>query len=115
MRLGRVHCQVVEVPTFSPTGRSAERCCRDLLPWADPYIAALMTKLQAECASQDISENSSHPNDGDCCYSAAEDVWLEDDERTLDPVDDLPSHLDFPPVVGGWPLLNDDVSEEEPC
>lgn len=115
MRLGRIHCQVVEVPRFTPSSRLGEACCRDLLPWADPYIAALMAQLEGQQSDAENSETQ-HSKDGSDCYSAVEDTWLEDDDSVLsDELDGSGSHLDYPPVIGGWPLLNDDVAEEEPC
>ena len=70
---------------------------RELLPWADPYIASLMGRLQNE-AEADAWD-----------FETRDDVELEED--FLD--DELPEdwHLDrapvLPPVYGGWPLLND--------
>lgn len=116
MRLGRVRCQVVEVPRFTPNSRLADGYCRDLLPWADPYIAGLMAQLHGRQDMADVSEAPAF-NDGNRCYSAAEE-WLDDEQSELsydNELDDNGSHLDFPPVVGGWPLLSDDVTEEEPC
>ncbi len=115
MRMGRINCQVVEVPRFVPSSRLGEACCRDLLPWADPYIAALMAQLEGQQGEADVSE-SQHSKDGSDYHSAAEDSWFDDDHSVLaDELDGAGSHLDYPPVVGGWPLLNDDVAEEEPC
>ena len=120
MRTGRIRCQVVEVPKFTPSARMADGCCRDLLPWADPYIAALMAQLEGQLGDADISDlqdlGSRNTLDGSDCYSAADDAWSDEDDSVLgDELDDSGSHLDYPPVVGGWPLLNDDALEEEPC
>lgn len=116
MRWGRVRCQVVEVPQFAPYSRLDESCCRDLLPWADPYIAALVAQLDGQKEEADISASRTF-SDGSPPYSMAEDGWLNDDASAIsdDGLDEHGSHLDFPPVIGGWPLLSDDVSEEEPC
>jgi hypothetical protein len=78
---------------------------RELLPWADPYIASLMGQLE-----WNETQN-------------ADDTWVENEwadepepgdetgfgnELTPEPND---WHLDrepaMPPVYGGWPLLND--------
>lgn len=41
-----IYCTVVEAkPTSEPNGASPE-AARDLLPWADPYIARLVRKHQ---------------------------------------------------------------------
>ena len=74
---------------------------RELLPWADPYIAALMGRLENE-ADDDAWE-----------FDVKSDEEGFEDEEFL--AEDLPAdedwHLDreprFPPVYGGWPLLND--------
>jgi hypothetical protein len=70
---------------------------RELLPWADPYIASLMGQLQNEAEEE-------------AWDFEAKDDELEDEEFFDD---ELPAdwHLDrepaLPPVYGGWPLLND--------
>ena len=50
--MGRnLYCTVVEVPVVSSRGRRMGSP-RDLLPWADPYIAGLIRKLQAEVRAE---------------------------------------------------------------
>jgi len=46
-----LYCTVVEVPVVAPRGRRMSSA-RDLLPWADPYIAGLIRKLQAEVRAE---------------------------------------------------------------
>src|SRR4051812_18769893 len=42
-----LHCTVVEVPAMTdPFDARSGEAFRDLIPWADPYIAALMEKLR---------------------------------------------------------------------
>jgi hypothetical protein len=88
--------QVLETDAASDSFAPA----RELLPWADPYIASLMGRL----------EQNEHTHD--------EESWDFDYERLDDEDfverDELPDddwHLDheprFPPVYGGWPLLDD--------
>ncbi|QDU27701.1 hypothetical protein ETAA8_27900 [Anatilimnocola aggregata] len=82
---------------------------KELLPWADPYIAALVGRLEA----QDEEENETWDFDAEALDKDAEEAedaahyWLSDE---LAPEDD-DWHLDrapaVPPVYGGWPLLND--------
>ena len=119
MRTGRIRCQVVEVPKFTPSARMADGYCHDLLPWADPYIAALMAQLEGQGDAEDSdSQNPGSRNtlDGSDYYSAADGAWSDEDDSVFaDELDDSGWHLDYPPVVGGWPLLNDDALEEEPC
>lgn len=87
------HVQVLETPAdgdFFPA--------RELLPWADPYIASLMGRLAGEA------------DDEGWDFRAKDDVEFGSEELLND---ELPEdwHLDrespFPPVYGGWPLLND--------
>ncbi len=86
------HVQVIETAV---DGESFP--ARELLPWADPYIASLMGQLQNEA-------------DEETWDFEAKDEDLEDEEFFDD---ELPEdwHLDrepaLPPVYGGWPLLND--------
>ncbi len=51
-RIGRV--VVVEVSDSTEAARPA---ARDILPWADPYIARLLTKHRLEAALADSLEN----------------------------------------------------------
>ncbi len=48
-----IHCTVVEVPAMSDPYLPARREFRDLVPWADPYIASLLTKLQRTAHSEE--------------------------------------------------------------
>ena len=54
----RIRCQVVAVPaddsSTSPHRVVRQRMIRpsDMVPWADPYISALIKKLQAEVRSE---------------------------------------------------------------
>ncbi len=49
-----VRCQVVEVPADQTFG--VRRAPKDLLPWADPYIARLMVHHRLECAMVEREE-----------------------------------------------------------
>jgi hypothetical protein len=80
---------------------------RELLPWADPYIASLMGQLSGDNDAEQEDELADPTWDFD--YEALDE---EDEEALGDdvtPGDDW--HLDresvYPPVYGGWPLLND--------
>ena len=42
----RIRCHVIEVPTQDDWLARRGGGPRELLPWADPYIAALMNKLE---------------------------------------------------------------------
>jgi hypothetical protein len=41
-----IHCTVVEVPASDPLGHHPSRVFEDVVPWADPYILALVEKLR---------------------------------------------------------------------
>ena len=48
-----LYCAVVEVPAMSdPYDPRPQRGFRDLVPWADPYIAALIEKLRISAESE---------------------------------------------------------------
>ena len=53
--MGRtIHCTVIEVPDMSDTLHSPTReGFRDLMPWADPYIVALIEKLRNDAEDDD--------------------------------------------------------------
>ncbi len=89
-----VFCTVVEVPvvTRSPQPRVS---ARDLLPWADPYIASLIRNLQQEvkaerAAKRRASFSSPIPNDPLHRTSA----WGNPTQSELAPAPDN-SRLDF--------------------
>ena len=48
----RIRCTVVAVPVSSRTGMSRGALARDVLPWADPYVAQLIKNLQDEVRSE---------------------------------------------------------------
>ena len=49
-----IRCQVLEVPDLDDTTpRDEGTWPRDLLPWADPYIARLLCKHRLEAALED--------------------------------------------------------------
>ena len=52
MRAANIRCVVVETHgSRATTGRHCGQQSRDLLPWADPYIAQLMIKHQLQQAA----------------------------------------------------------------
>ena len=51
-----VYCAVVEVPAMSDPFDPRPNSFRDLVPWADPYIAALIEKLR-RAAERDRHDN----------------------------------------------------------
>jgi hypothetical protein len=100
-----VRCQVLEVPSEF----GARVAPRDLLPWADPYIAVLMQRLEQQYeidwesnplrAEDSDDMNHSTSQHEETSWTAAEvDGWQAPAEA---------SHGWYPPVYGGWPLLDD--------
>jgi hypothetical protein len=49
----RVRCAVVEIPVGSDGEALLDRAANDLLPWADPYIAKLLSKHRLQAALDD--------------------------------------------------------------
>jgi hypothetical protein len=48
----RVRCTVLAVSELQKSGMTRGAIVRDVLPWADPYIAQLIKKLQDEVRSE---------------------------------------------------------------
>jgi hypothetical protein len=44
----KIRCTVVSVSELRKSGMSTGAIVRDVLPWADPYVAQLIQKLQDE-------------------------------------------------------------------
>lgn len=85
------HVQVLETPVDGEAFAA-----RELLPWADPYIASLMGQLQNQADEETWDFEAKDEDDGDeFLVDELPEDWHLDSE----------SHL--PPVYGGWPLLND--------
>jgi hypothetical protein len=53
-----IHCTVVEVPAMSDPFVPREGGFRDLVPWADPYIASLVEKLRRTAAIEEALSTS---------------------------------------------------------
>lgn len=130
----RILIHVVEVPANERGTKSPERgsgeAPRDLLPWADPYVAAVIRRISAAQHVQgaatmgDPTESDPRPArrvlDGED-YTASEQL-AEEAALHLDPSADddcelsafapdrprvLPFGKPFPPIFGGWALLDD--------
>ena len=69
-----IHCTVVEVPAMSDFLGSHAGGPEDLVPWADPYIAALMEKLRrfATVTIRSIMRNNPKPRAGRAAAAAGE-------------------------------------------
>jgi len=60
---------VVEFPTRLSRGRDSRPLrARDLLPWADPYIAGLVQRLKSEIEAERAAEQeATRPSGGSAC------------------------------------------------
>ena len=106
MAATRIRCQVVEVPVFDELAPQEEGTWpRDLLPWADPYIASLMTQLDnRRFATEGLLD------DEVTLYRCVSDLWQDDEQpQPALPPDRTGVFFDppFPPIYGGFPLLED--------
>lgn len=113
MTIARIHCQVLEVPARNEWRQRGERP-RDLLPWADPYIAKLIHRLEDRYEAEDfLDEDLSDPFVPDDEAAADDSPWQpapgEDWEDAFIPRSlDTPRRHQFPPIYGGFPLLDDE-------
>jgi hypothetical protein len=58
----RVRCTVLAVSELQKRGLSRGAIVRDVLPWADPYIAQLIKKLQDEVRVERRQQSRVHHN-----------------------------------------------------
>jgi hypothetical protein len=118
-----VRCLVLETPAGEGLRPRGQEWPRDLLPWADPYIATLMDRLEQryDWTGCDWVDEP----DTDDPFAADEaphgffpfDDWLWQDADAFMPGwREGPGRPQLPPVYGGFPLLDDvtDGLEEEP-
>jgi hypothetical protein len=113
----RIRCQVIEVPSqddwLAQRGRGGPR---ELLPWADPYIATLMRKLEGRGGLAEGRGERVHDfiHDSDpfadqeeiAAGSVFDDGWQED--AFMPPSSEAPRFHTYPPVFGGFPLLENE-------
>jgi hypothetical protein len=123
----RIRCQVLEIPTQEDWSSRRGRP-RDLLPWADPYIAGLVRKLEerfdAPAEWEGVgSRGAGVGGRGSGVGGRAAESQVAHGVSDLpldDPFDDgwqedafMPRPLEeprfhcYPPVVGGFPLLEE--------
>ena len=100
-----IRCHVLEVPTLDDLSPRDEGIWpKDLLPWADPYIAALMMKLERQRGATERLLDDDFTLD-----QLAADYWQDEDWDDEDSVwPDLSSRREYPPIYGGFPLLDDE-------
>ncbi|MBC7855432.1 MAG: hypothetical protein IAF94_18545 [Pirellulaceae bacterium] len=109
-----IRCQVLEVPTLDDTTpRDEGTWPRDLLPWADPYIASLMMKLQGRVSGGGLRARGATErllDDDFTLDQFAAEQWLGEDGKSEADANwpDLAPRNEFPPIYGGFRLLDDD-------
>ena len=108
MPAARIRCHVLEVDRdddWLPRRNSP----RDLLPWADPYIASLVHRLEQRYDSDEAAEDLCDPfaaDDAPFCPAGFDDGWW-DDAFMPRPLEAVAANRWHPPVYGGFPLLDD--------
>ncbi len=102
-----IRCQVLEVPDLDDvTPRNEGTWPRDLLPWADPYIASLMMKLHRQHGQHGPTERLL--DDDFTLDQFATEQWLGDEQTDDADWPDLSAREEYPPFFGGFPLLDDE-------
>ena len=113
MPLARIRCQILEVDRQEDwlPRRSQPR---DLLPWADPYIASLVRRLEQRFEGDLADDPRCNPfttDEAECGAEAFDDGWEVDAfiPRPLEtrPLETISASRRHPPVYGGFPLLDD--------
>jgi hypothetical protein len=95
-------CQLLEMPAGGLAPQEEGNWPRDLLPWADPYIASLMMKLDKQRGqAEDLLDDEA------TLYRCAVELWW-DEEASL-PRLETSRAANYPPIYGGFPLLDDEL------
>ncbi|HWB13562.1 MAG TPA: hypothetical protein VG826_30335 [Pirellulales bacterium] len=74
-------CVVVEVPETRPGVPDLVAGPKDVLPWADPYIAALLTSRRLQAALDDSLRFIEHEQEEDWRLPVGEDRLTNGDWR----------------------------------
>jgi hypothetical protein len=110
-----IYCQVLEMPAREDWQGRRSACSRELLPWADPYIAGLIQKLEDRYDAE--WQDSSDPFAADdelyerAAFESPSAEWREDAFRPQ-PLEALRDRWYFP-TYGGFPLLEDDAAKDD--
>lgn len=108
----RIRCHVLEVDReddWLPRRSNP----RDLLPWADPYIASLVQRLEQRFEGDRADDQRSNPfatDEVECAAEVLDDGWedgWEVDAFIPRPLEAMSASRRHPPVYGGFPLLDD--------
>ncbi|MFN0016627.1 MAG: hypothetical protein ACKVP0_00110 [Pirellulaceae bacterium] len=98
-----IRCQVLEVPDLDDTSpRNEGTWPRDLLPWADPYIASLMMKLERQHGATERLLDDDFTLD-----QYAREQW-QGDKGEDDSWQHFSPRNEYPPIYGGFRLLEDE-------
>jgi len=104
MVASNIRCIVVEVPVNETLGLEEGRLpsrprARDLLPWADPYIATLIRNLQDEVREERAAARSEARE-----IAAAQATFLAEAQPPLveTPVESDPTHENLWPQAPEW-------------
>jgi hypothetical protein len=101
-----IRCQILEVPTLDDTTPRDEGIWpRDLLPWADPYIASLMMNLQRKHGAAERLLDDDFTLDQFAAEQWTGDAWRNEKDADWP---DLSAREEYPPIYGGFPLLEDE-------
>ena len=112
----RIRCQVMEVAVIDHLEPSREVAPpRDLLPWADPYIAALIAKVERKYGEQADRRSRSDARFGRADLAGDYSTGSRSDDDDAEVEDKFvpwsnsaaPQGNEFPRIYGGWPLLDD--------
>jgi hypothetical protein len=102
---------VIEVSRHDDWRAGPAARSRDLLPWADPYIAQLVRRL--EDRYDNAEDDRSDPfaaDDAPWNHDASDDEWPDDgwrDDAFMPRPHGAPRMNWLPPVYGQFPLLDD--------
>jgi hypothetical protein len=92
----RLHVHVIAIRLPSPQDE-APAVASDLLPWADPYIAALIRRLARHDEDEPAADEPLAALEDDLWDPLADDAFAPPAEERL---------TVLRPVVGGYPLLD---------
>ena len=105
--LARVRCHVLETPVQDDWLSRRGGGPRELLPWADPYIAGLMRRLENRfSAGDELADCDPFTSDDDPLGTAIFDDGWQEDAFMPRPVE-APRFHSYPPVYGEFALLQD--------
>jgi hypothetical protein len=112
MSLTRCRCQAFELE-HEDDWLPRRAAARDLLPWADPYIAGLIHQLERryDLDHDDMSCDPFVADDAPCSPRAFDDGW-QDDAFMPRPLGASRQRW-LAPVFGGFPLLDDSESIDD--